>query len=84
MPCGSRASSCRRRVADDAVGELRDRAREALARDLGGEQQRHAGGDPDDREELLHQTRADTHAVEVQDVPRLHAASTWVRLVELW
>lgn len=43
-------------VADYAVGELGDRAREALTCHLGGEQQRHTGGDTDDREELLDQT----------------------------
>src|ERR1035441_1452620 len=70
------------RVADYAGGELGDRALKALARHLGGEQQRHTSGYPDDREELLHQTRADTDAVEMQDVSGLHAASTGCRLVD--
>ena len=61
-----------RRVPDDPVRELRHGAREARARDLRGEQQRDPGGDPDDREHLLQQARAQPHAVEVQDVEGFH------------
>jgi hypothetical protein len=61
-----------RGVADDPLRELGHGAREARGGDLGGEQQRHAGGDPDDREALLQQARAQAHAIQVQDVARLH------------
>ena len=71
-----------RRVADDPAGELSDRARQALAGDLGGEQQRHASRDPDDREALLHEARTNTDAIQMQHVSRLHAASTPVRSVD--
>ena len=62
------------RVADDLAGELGDRAGEARARDLGGEQQRHADRDPEDREALLyeHRTCAQPRAVEPEDVREAH------------
>ena len=41
------------RVTDNAIRELAHRAVEARAGDLGGEQQRHADGDPEQRERLL-------------------------------
>jgi hypothetical protein len=61
-----------RRVAGDPVGQLGDRALQARARNLRGEQQRHARGDADQREELLQQPRAEPNAVEDEDVERLH------------
>ena len=45
-------------VAHQLAVELGDRVREAGARDLGGEQQRHADGDSEDREALLYEHRA--------------------------
>ena len=45
-------------VADEPVGELRDRRAEAAVGDLDGEQQRYADGDPDEREQLLDRPRA--------------------------
>ena len=61
-------------VADELAVELRYRAGKAGAGDLRGEQQRHADGDPDDREALLHEHRPRTQprTVEPEDVREAH------------
>ena len=61
-----------RGVTDNPARELGHRALQARARHLRGEQQRNPSGDSHNREALLHQARAQTHAVEMQGIGELH------------
>ncbi len=66
-PVGAPGDKLQLAVADNPAGELLHRTGEARARDLRREQQRHADGDADHRQQLLRPPVAQPHEVEPKD-----------------